>query len=124
MDHTTAFYHDERCLWHTTGEAVLVMPVGGWQQPPASGGHVESPETKRRFKALLDVPGLGAEVAQLSTPEAAEEDLLRVHTQDYLDRFKAASDAGGGEEGLFAPFGPGSYEIAKLDCRDPRPHDY
>ena len=23
MDYTRAFYHDERCLWHTTGEAVL-----------------------------------------------------------------------------------------------------
>jgi acetoin utilization deacetylase AcuC-like enzyme len=116
MDHTTAFYHDERCFWHTTGEAVLVMPAGGWLQPPAGGGHAESPETKRRFKALLDVSGLGARVAQHSAPEAAEEDLLRVHGRQYLERFKAASDAGGGEEGLFAPFGPGSYEIAKLSA--------
>ena len=116
MNHKTAFYHDEWCLWHTTGEAVLVLPVGGWLQPSAGGGHAESPETKRRFKALLDVSGLGSEVAQISAPKAEEEDLLRVHTRDYLERFRAASDAGGGEEGLFAPFGPGSYEIAKLSA--------
>src|SRR3712207_7901750 len=61
MNHETAFYHDERCLWHTTGEAVLFMPVGGWLQPPAGGGHAESPESKRRFKALLDVSGLRSE---------------------------------------------------------------
>ncbi len=85
MDHTTAFYHDGRCLWHTTGEAVLVVPVGGWLQPPAGGGHAESPETKRRFKALLDVSGLGARVAQHSAPEATEEDLLRAHGREYLE---------------------------------------
>lgn len=116
MSRRTAFYHDERCLWHTTGEAVLVMPVGGWLQPPAGGGHAESPETKRRFKALLDVSGLGSEVEQLSAPPATEEDLLRVHTPGYLERFKGSSDSGGGEEGAFAPFGPGSYEIAALSA--------
>jgi hypothetical protein len=37
MNYGTAFYHDERCLWHTTGEAVLEgMSVGGWLQPPAA----------------------------------------------------------------------------------------
>lgn len=116
MDRGTAFYHDEWCLWHTTGEAVLVLPVGGWLQPPSGGGHAESPETKRRFKALLDVSGLGANIVQLSAPQATEEDLHRVHTSEYLQRFKAASDAGGGEVGLEATFGLGSYEIAKLSA--------
>ena len=37
MNHGTAFYHDERCLWHTTGEAVLGgMPVAGWLPPPGT----------------------------------------------------------------------------------------
>ena len=30
---TTAFYHDERCLWHTTGEHALIIPVGGYVHP-------------------------------------------------------------------------------------------
>ena len=52
---TTGFMFDERTLWHTTGEAALFLKPGGWIQPPAAGGHAESPETKRRFKNL---PGL------------------------------------------------------------------
>ncbi len=55
---TTAFYHDERCLWHSWGEAVLTLPVGGYVQPPAGTSHLENPETKRRFKNLLEVSGL------------------------------------------------------------------
>ena len=45
----TGFYFDEHCLWHTTGEHALIMPVGGWVQPPAGAGHAESPESKRRL---------------------------------------------------------------------------
>ena len=44
---------------------------------------------------------------------ATETDLLRVHPSSYLEKFKAMSDAGGGELGPYAPFGQGSYEIAK-----------
>jgi len=39
-----------------------------------------------------------------------------VHPSSYLDAFKAASDAGGGELGLRTPFGPGGYEIAALSA--------
>jgi acetoin utilization deacetylase AcuC-like enzyme len=113
---TTAFLHDELCLWHTTGEHALVMPVGGWVQPPTGGGHAESPETKRRFKALLDVSGLSARLDVHSAPPATEEDLLRIHDPGYLAKFRQLSDAGGGELGLFAPFGRGSYEIACLSA--------
>lgn len=114
MPHKTAFFFDERCLWHSAGQYALTMPVGGWVQPPAAGGLAESPETKRRLKNLMDVSGLTAALDLRSAEPATEEELLRVHPQAYLESFKALSDAGGGEMGDHAPIGPGSYEIAKL----------
>jgi acetoin utilization deacetylase AcuC-like enzyme len=116
MTKKTALYHDERCLWHTTGEHALVMPVGGWVQPVAAGGHAESAESKRRIVSLVSVSGLAGDIDILSAPMADETDLLRVHPQDYLTKFKATSDAGGGDIGDYAPFGRGSYEIAKLSA--------
>jgi acetoin utilization deacetylase AcuC-like enzyme len=113
---TTAFYHDERCLWHSTGEHALILPVGGWVQPPAGAGHAESPESKRRLRNLVEVSGLAAQLQTLTAAPVAREDMLRVHPADYLDRFKALSDAGGGNAGIYSPFGAGSYEIAALSA--------
>ena len=111
---TTAFFTDERCFWHHGGNYSLTLPVGGFVQP--GGGLPESPETKRRLKNLLEVSGLIRELAVASAPEATREALLRVHPADYLDAFKAMSDAGGGELGLRTPFGKGGYEIAALSA--------
>ncbi|MDP1670195.1 class II histone deacetylase [Phaeovulum sp.] len=111
---TTAFFHDERCLWHGGGNYAFLLPVGGLVQP--GGGLPESPETKRRLVNLLRVTGLLAELAERSAPEASRAELLRVHPASYLDSFKAASDAGGGELGPRAPFGFGGYEIAALSA--------
>lgn len=116
MTRKTAFFFDELSLWHSAGLHALTLPVGGWVQPPAAAGHAESPETKRRLKSLLDVSGLTRQLHVQSADAASEEDLLRVHTPGYLQRFKALSDAGGGELGPQAPIGPGSYEIAKLSA--------
>lgn len=117
MTHRTAFFHDERCLWHSTsGLFALVMPVGGWVQPPAGAGLAESPESKRRAVSLLQVSGLAERVAFRSAPLAEEADLLRVHPQSYVDEFRRLSEAGGGELGPFAPFGPGSYDIARVSA--------
>jgi acetoin utilization deacetylase AcuC-like enzyme len=116
MTTRTAFYFDEQCLWHSAGLHALTLPVGGWVQPPAAAGHAESPETKRRLKSLMDVSGLTRQLQVRSAPPASDDDLLRVHGAGYLVRFKALSDAGGGELGPHAPIGRGSYEIAKLSA--------
>ncbi|MEP0944443.1 MAG: class II histone deacetylase [Rhizobiaceae bacterium] len=115
-DINTGFYFDERCMWHTALAHALLVPVGGWVEPLAAGGHAESPESKRRFKSLLDVSGLTAQLDVRSADPASMEDLLRVHGKTYLEEFKKLSDAGGGELGTRAPFGPGSYEIALVSA--------
>jgi acetoin utilization deacetylase AcuC-like enzyme len=110
----TGFFTDERCFWHGGGNYVLTAPVGGLVQP--GGGLPENPETKRRLRNLIEVTGLARELGIQTASEATREDLLRVHPAAYLDAFKAASDAGGGELGLRTPFGPGGYEIAALSA--------
>ncbi|MEP1669000.1 MAG: class II histone deacetylase [Rhizobiaceae bacterium] len=115
-DLKTGFYFDEHCLWHTAAAHALLVPVGGWIEPLAAGGHAESPESKRRFKSLLDVSGLTGQLDVRSADPAAMEDLLRVHGRAYLDEFRKLSDAGGGELGTRAPFGPGSFDIALVSA--------
>ncbi|NIZ13573.1 class II histone deacetylase [Phaeobacter sp. HF9A] len=111
-----AFYFDEKTLWFSAGQAVLVMPVGGWLQPPSGGGHADSPEPKRRLHSLMQASGLISAFDVMTAPEATTEHLARVHPQEYLDTFKSMSDAGGGALHFSAPFGPGSYEIAALSA--------
>ncbi len=115
---TTAFYTDERTFWHHGGNYALTLPVGGpigaLVQPGA--GLPESPETKRRLKNLIEVTGLIHHLSPRSADPATREDLLRVHPAAYLDRFKALSDADGGELGPRAPFGRGGYELAALSA--------
>ncbi|PSJ55554.1 class II histone deacetylase [Kumtagia ephedrae] len=109
----TAFYFDEKCLWFSAGPAALVLPVGGWVQPMASGGHADSPEPKRRLKSLMDVSGLTDRLDWRKAPAATREDLLRIHPASYIDAFKAMSDAGGGALHPTAPFSGGAFEIAQ-----------
>lgn len=112
----TAFFFDERCLWHTTGEHALILPVGGYVQPSSGAGHAESPESKRRIKNLMDVSGMTHKLNLKTAAPATRDDLERVHPASYLDRFKEMSDTGGGNAGIYSPFGGGSYEIAVLSA--------
>jgi len=113
---STGFYWDERCFWHAGGNYALTMPLGGLVQPLAAGGLPENPETKRRFRNLMEVTGLTRDLVMSGADPATREDLLRVHPASYLDRFKEMSDAGGGELGLRTPFARGGYEIAALSA--------
>lgn len=112
----TAFYTDEKCFWHSGGNYASLLPVGGLVQPQTAGGLPENPESKRRFRNLLDVTGLLDELECLSASPASWDELLRVHPAEYLEEFRQLSDHAGGELGLRTPFGPGGFEIAALSA--------
>src|SRR5438093_10080017 len=98
-------------MWHDTGTSAWVMPAGLSVQPFA---HIESAEGKRRIKNLVEVSGLFDHLVPLKPRAATEEEILRLHTPEYVARIKRESDALGGDAGDLTPFGHGSYEIALL----------
>lgn len=113
---TTSFYTDERTFWHYTGTQALFLPVGDWVQPPNSGAGADTPDSKRRFLNLVQFSGLSSNLRLAGPAPVTSEDLLRVHTPAYLQKFQQVSEAGGGEIGLVAPFGKGAFEIAQVSA--------
>ena len=111
MARKTGFLMHELYLWHEPGSAALFFPAGLKVQP---GQHAENAETKRRFRNLMEVSGLLDQVTVVKPRYASEDEILRVHTRDYLEEIKAMSADRGGDAGEATTFGHGSYEIALL----------
>lgn len=111
----TGYVYHEVFSWHDTGTNGGLFPSN-----PAIGIqpyiHFENAETKRRMHELIVVSGLIDRLERIAPKPATEEDILRFHTREHLERIKAESqlpkggDAGDG----FSPFGAGGYEIAML----------
>jgi acetoin utilization deacetylase AcuC-like enzyme len=110
MSRTGLVWH-ERYMWHDTGSGTSELPSGGWLEPHV---HVESPDTKRRLKNLLDASGLTEQLVALPPRAATVEELCRVHGLAYVERIRELASGRGGEAGSEAPFGNGSFEIAAL----------
>jgi acetoin utilization deacetylase AcuC-like enzyme len=106
----TGFLWDEWLMWHDTRHGGAHLPAGGWVEPgePFS----EYPATKRRLRNLLEVSGLLDDLVPLRGRPATEEEVLRLHTAEYIASIRELSDANGGDAGEGVPFGPGSFEIA------------
>lgn len=98
-------------MWHDTGSAAGWIPAGGYVQPEK---HIESPESKRRLRGLLEVTGLLEELIVIRPRAATTEELLRFHTPEYVSRVESLSRAGYGDAGQSAPVGPDSYAVALL----------
>jgi acetoin utilization deacetylase AcuC-like enzyme len=98
-------------MWHDTGTGAWVIPAGLTVQPL---GHLENAEGKRRIRNLLEVSGLIEHLVPIKPRAATEDEILRLHTREYVDRIKGESSKLGGDAGDLTPFGPGSFEIALL----------
>jgi acetoin utilization deacetylase AcuC-like enzyme len=107
----TGFVWHEKYMWHDTGAALGVLPSTGKYQPWV---HFENADTKRRLKNLLDAYGATDKLHRIDPFEATESQLLRVHTREYVEKIKRLSADQGGNAGESTPFGPGSYDIARL----------
>lgn len=110
---TTGFLTHEKYFWHNTGHGAEWLRSAGPVQPDT---HVENPETKRRLQNLLEYSDLDQKLTQLKPRAATIDEVLRVHTADYLERLKAMSDGRGGSAGESCECGTGSYEIALLSA--------
>ena len=107
----TAFIYDESYFWHNTGNGALHLPAGEYVQADEA---VENPESKRRFKNLLERSGLYHKLELIKPYMATEYQLKYFHTERYIEKVKELSKTGGGEAGDSATVGKGSYEIAAL----------
>lgn len=77
----------------------------------------EHPETKRRLYNLLSATELLDSLIQIKPRKATEEELLRFHTQRYIDFVKSVSDREqGGDVGNHAMISHGGYDIARLSA--------
>ncbi|WP_232059246.1 class II histone deacetylase [Kineobactrum salinum] len=109
----TGLVAHELYMWHNTGNYAGPVPYGNPVQPDT---HAENPETKRRFRNLLEVAGLTPLLQPIAPREATEEEVLRFHTREYLEKLKSLSAGIGGDAGPYTPLGRGSYEIALLSA--------
>jgi acetoin utilization deacetylase AcuC-like enzyme len=107
----TGFVWHELYMWHNTWNWAQIFPPSLTVQP---GEHAENPETKRRFRNLLEVSGLLEQLVPIKPRYATEDEIGRFHTPRHIARIKAMSAESGGDASTLTPFGKGSFEIALL----------
>jgi acetoin utilization deacetylase AcuC-like enzyme len=112
----TGFVWHELFMWHDNRQFAGVLPAVGALEPD---DQTEHPLTKRRIKNLMDVAGLTEQLTPIKPRHATDEEILWVHTGDYVERLKKLSADQGGDARVGIPyghtfFGPGGWEIATL----------
>lgn len=108
---STGLIWTERAMWHDSGNHF--GPHSQWIEPAP---HPESADSKRRIRNLLDASGLSEHLVWIKPTPASQEALLRVHSQEYLQRIQATAERGGGNIGAVAAthIGAHGFELASL----------
>ena len=105
---STGLVSDERYFWIEMGHWIQ---LGQYSQPfPA----MDSPDGKRRILNLLRASGIMKQLTEIEPHMATEDQLLRLHTQEYIDHVKLVSETSGGEVGEATAICAGGYDIARL----------
>lgn len=113
MIRRTGFVWHEKYAWFDLGSDAGVFHADGHSIQPDR--HVYDLEVVRRFRNLLDVSGLLAQLTVVTPRPATDAELGRVHSADLIETVKRLSALPmGGEVGDFAPVPRGSFEIASL----------
>jgi acetoin utilization deacetylase AcuC-like enzyme len=102
--HERFAWHDARGLLDSLGREALFEP-----EPS-----LESGNTKRRLRNLIDASGLLGELVAIAPRSASDEELRLLHSPEYVNRVRADSADRGGDAGGSSPFGRWTYEIAAL----------
>jgi acetoin utilization deacetylase AcuC-like enzyme len=102
----TGFSWHELFAWHDAGTYPLP-----YVEPAAVA---DSADAKRRFRNLIDVSGLLAQLQPLLVREATDAEILRAHAPELLEKIVATSRAGGGSIGRYAHIGAGGERTVRL----------
>jgi acetoin utilization deacetylase AcuC-like enzyme len=107
----TGLIAHERYFWHDPGSGAGFSTSNPFAQPDH---HPESPDSKRRLLALLEVSGLADQLTRVKPRPAEYAELRYFHTESYIERVRQLSATHGGPIGDSASIGAGSYDIALL----------
>ncbi|MFD7453054.1 class II histone deacetylase [Kitasatospora sp. NPDC059827] len=106
-----AWYSHELCFWHDPGPGAGYLPVGPGIEPLRQ--FAVDPDL-RRAEGLVRAAGVLERFTAVTPTPATDEDLLLVHTPEHLERVEAASAAGAGDAGVYAPVNYHSARAARL----------
>jgi acetoin utilization deacetylase AcuC-like enzyme len=105
---------DDRFATHDMGRGGLYLPVGGLIEDDT---FVDNPARIMRTRHLLSAAGLDRSVQIVSPRVATPDELLRVHSEQHVERMRAVSAAGGGDAGGgYTPMDDQSYDLALLSA--------